>query len=544
MGCGGAPVTLTFSKEWTLPGPVMGAFIDAREPYEVLLGPVGSAKTVGAVVKSLTKTLQQKPQRDGVRRRKLCAVRDTYVNLWKSTIPSICAFIPAEGDGITFTGAKGHPATHTIRFGVQGLGKVEFTIDYVAIGDRAAEDALRGYEPTDFDLDEGDRLNRDVPSYALTRVGRFPPPSEVEPYCPAIYIPCNAPIIDTWLYDDIVHKLVEGVNFFRQPPAVLPDGNGGYRVNPAAENLHNVGTAYYQRQIDAFAAGLMDETEFRRMLLTEFGYSRDGKSVYLDEWGKPLFRDGWHVAKEILEPDPRLKLIIGFDGGSTPAAIFRQHAHSGQRRVLDEVVCSHGTDPADFAKQVNIKLSERFRKFAKEDIVCGGDPATFHGDKYLADERVFAKVFERESGLRVQPAGPPSNSFQLRRQAMTRTFKGHIAGGQPMFLLSPVCRRYRKALNGGYVFNRVLVAAGVGATKWRDEPDKGPDSHIAEADQYGELIGGGYDDIVRRTSAADFNPLLQRNPAARPGFGANGVRNSGDRDGFAPQGELMCELGE
>lgn len=539
----GARLMVQFLKAWNSPGPVIDAFMEARERVEITLGPVGSGKTSGAMIKSLRKTAQQAPTpsgpRAGFRQRKLCVVRDTYVNLWKSTIPSWNKWVPQEGPGCTWQGAKGHPAAHTILFEDEQYGKLEFSVDFVAFGDKSPEDIVRGYEPTDWLFEEGDLLGDGAISEAANRMGRFPDPALVDVYRPSIYITCNAPIIDTWLYNTILDKMRPGIDYFRQPGALLRDKQGKYRLNPAAENLHNVKPQYYLDQIALIEQGLKDEMDVRRMLMSEFGFSRDGRPVYLDADGNPLFRDTWHVAERELTPDRRHPLIIGVDQGASPAASIRQHLPNGQRRILHSIPCVHGVDVADFAEMVNRVLSQRFRGWDKGDIHVFGDPACFQGQDYNAPERVFARKFSQVTGLAMRPGGPMNNSFATRKMAMQRVLAGHLPGGDPMFLLCPIhAKALRKALNGGYHFRRILVALASGQLKWTDEPVKNMDSHIADADQYAELGGGGFDETMGRTKAAEDNPLLKRGPG---GWGGQRTTFAGAEQ---PRGELMCELGE
>ena len=484
-----------FARRWITPGPVMDAFLSARKPVECVMGPVGSGKTSGALIKPTLKLREQKPGLDGKRKRKVAVVRDTYVNLWKSTIPTWWKWMPPQGEGIGWNGAVGHPAQHRITVNMRGLGEMEIIYDFIAIGDRDPEDAMRGYEVTDWILDEADRLQERVLSYGLTRLGRYPEGANDLNCHPAVHLICNAPEFDTWLADLITDTFVPGVDFFRQPPALVADGAGGYVVNDKAENIHNVTRGYYQSQADAFRRGMMDEMEVRRMLLCEFGYSREGKPIYADN-----FRDGRHVAKHELEPDKGLKLVIGVDGGRSPAATFRQVMPNGQRRVLDEICCDHGTSIRNFASLVNRKLAADWREWGPGNIVCGADPATFFGADKLQGESAWVEIFAAETGLRVRPGGDMKNSLTVRLDAINATLRGTTDGEQPLFLLSPRCRRLRKAMNGGYRWRRVQVAVG-GSLRWSEEPVKDDHSHVCDADQYGELVSGGYAEILGRRRA-------------------------------------------
>src|SRR5262249_55697785 len=150
----------------------------------ILNGPVGSGKTTACLVKAVVLAARQRISHGRyatiagvsdplpVRRFKLTVVRDTYRQLWRSTIPSWWKRVPkAVG---TWEGAAGGPATHSIDMALGDGTALEFFIDFAAIGDHDIEEFMRGYEPTAWYLNEADLLAREVYQWARTRWGRFP----------------------------------------------------------------------------------------------------------------------------------------------------------------------------------------------------------------------------------------------------------------------------------------------------------------------------------------------------------------------------------
>lgn len=234
--------------EWRAPGPVAARFMASSAMVQFLNGPVGSGKTTAVMIKLIKLARQQAPstrdtvvvdrQRLPVRKFKVCCVRDTYRQLWATTLPSWFKRIPKEAG--EFSGSAGGPASHRVTFAPGDGTAVDFLIEFIAIGENAVEDVLRGYEPTCFYLNEADLLAKEVYTYARGRAGRYPDMSEGGPSWYGVLGDCNAPELINWLYQDIFKSPPEGVDLFRQPSGLSAD----------AENLANLPAGYYANQTD------------------------------------------------------------------------------------------------------------------------------------------------------------------------------------------------------------------------------------------------------------------------------------------------------
>ena len=175
---------------WQSPGPVSSGFMASTAKVDILNGPVGSGKTTTSLMKLLRTSCKQQISLtdtargvDGgrwpVRKTRWCVVRDTYRQLWKTTMPSWFNRIPRSvGE---FTGAENAPASHRVEFALKDRTIAQVQVDFLAIGDNAVEDVLRGYEPTGFYLNELDLLAKEVFEHAILRTGRFPIMDECGP---------------------------------------------------------------------------------------------------------------------------------------------------------------------------------------------------------------------------------------------------------------------------------------------------------------------------------------------------------------------------
>jgi hypothetical protein len=504
------------SLSWEPPGPVANAFFHQTGPVGCLEGPIGGGKTVTVLTKNIYRASRQNPSRfDGWRKFKLAVVQKTYRQLWRSTIPSWWKRVPqSTGDWV---GAKDGPATHTLKFQMPNGDKILMIVEFGAIGDHDVEDFMRGYEPTRWYLVEADLMVKQVLVYARGRAGRFLSTEEAEPVDYGVDMDCNTPEFGSWLEEMRGRELREGIELFRQAPALLDDGAGGYIVNPAAENLHNLPRDYYANQIAGQPQWYID-----RMLLMRAAYNQAGLPVF-----QKSFSDHNHVAKRELEPDPSRQLLVGLDGGPTlnPAAVIRQRTSLGQWRAIDELYMGHGVGAERFAENFVKLLGERYRPWltalekwdrsAPRDeapILGFVDPSAMGGTDKEAEELTWQQIFQAKTGIPTRPAR--TNSFTVRRDAVENTFKRRLDGDQPANLISPRCVQLRRGYNAGYRYRKILVQTG---DRYTAEVEKNEWSHLCDADQYVILEAGEYETVmgikarrangVRQTRAmTDENP--------------------------------------
>lgn len=214
---------------------------------QILNGPVGSGKTTAVMIKLIRLASKQQPSTcdtinlNGevrkVRKFKVCCVRDTYRQLWKTTLKSWWKRIPKEAG--EFVGSEGGPASHRILFAQDDGTVVDFLIEFIAIGENSVEDVLRGYEPTCFYLNEADLLAKEVYTYSRGRAGRYPDMSEGGPTWYGVLMDCNAPELTNWLFQDVFMKRPASVDLYIQPSGLSSE----------AENVPNLPKGYYEDQI-------------------------------------------------------------------------------------------------------------------------------------------------------------------------------------------------------------------------------------------------------------------------------------------------------
>lgn len=511
---------MSLDRRWVAPGPVSARFMQSRAFMAILNGPVGSGKTstvfqklvnlAAAQAPSPNRTLWGRPATRPVRRFRVTIMREDYRSLWRTVIRSWQAWFPDEKG---WSGAVNAPARHELTFALDDGTVVEFIAEFAAIGDNDIEEFMRGFEPTCFYLNELDLQARDLVKHAILRAGRYPAMSEGGPSWYGILADCNAPILDSWLYDEVFlgvkpadeeETALEGlVELFRQPGA----------GDPGAENLSNLPPGYYERQRRV----LGDKYLIRRMIDNQPAPSRSGKPVHEE------FNDFLHVAPAELAALEGLPLILGFDAGLDPAMAVYQKLATGRWNLLDELCASHGTGPIQFARLVNEMLAERYPDWhrvptegeraspaswdASEQFGWQGgrgrrssirawcDPAATYGGSPGSEaeaEQTWCDLVSYHTGIRIRPA--PTNNTTDRRAALKRVLT-LMPDGKPAFQLSPRCKVIRAGLAGQFRYRRLQLAR---EDRYADEVDKNFHSHICEAAEYPLVADGEMAEVHER----------------------------------------------
>lgn len=441
---------------WTVPGPVSAAFMQSDQFVRAIKGPYGSAKTSSAMVDILFKAIRQPRCLDGKRHHKALLLRDTYRDLYKTTLPTWFSWFPKElGD---FVGGTDRPFTHTIEF-EDKFGIIKLTVEGAAIGEHKAEDVLDGYEPTQVFLNAASSLNEDVLRYMIGRMGRYPTammlPAGVRAWT-GISLDFNPPDTDHWLYKRFVEMELSNHVLFDQP--------GGR--DPAAENVKNLDPEYYDRMIEGNEAWWT-----RRFVDNQWGYSREGEPVY------PQYDDTIHCAPVKLSPLPDRPIGIGIDGGKTlrPAIIFGQIDQEGCWRLIDELVPGRCGASA-CSDKFNALRTEKYSNF---EFYAFGDPTIADGADRENGELAWSDTFYARTGIHIELA--PSNELGLRLDAVKDALERRLPGGRPGLQMDPSMKILRKGFASHYRMKRVRTAS---TDRFEDKPEKNDFSHPHDALQY------------------------------------------------------------
>jgi hypothetical protein len=450
--------------EYAPQGPTLEQYLLSRDQRTFICGPLGSSKTNASCWKAFRTMLDQAPNKEGVRKTRVAAVRNTYPDLFGTTIKDWLDMF--EGLGKFLKGGM-EPPTHYLSFKLEDGTRVEAEMVFLALDRAEHVKKLRGLQLTAAWINETKEIPFAIVSMLDLRVGRYPQDMPATWY--GIFGDTNAPDTDHWYYRLAEVDRPEGWTFLKQPGGLIRDDKDSpWRENPAAENLHNLPPGYYLK-----GAQGKDEDWVLVNLANEYGFVKDGKPVY------PDYRDSTHCRP--FELAPGIGLDIGLDFGLTPAALIGQRQPNGQWRVRKELV-TEDTGVIRFAAELKRFLASEFPGFKVATIT--GDPAGDQRQPGDSEERTVFQLLEAED-IMAKPAR--TNDFAIRTETFSAPMRRMI-DGEPGFLIHPDCVVTRKGLQGGYCFKRIKVA---GDERFRDVPDKNKYSHPCEAGQYMIMGAGG-----------------------------------------------------
>lgn len=469
------------------PGPISDAFLLDRSFISIIIGPVGSAKTMTALRKLRRVGMRQKGRLDarGVywRKARVGVIRETYPNIEKNTLPSWFR-IHAETDG-KFTWKA--PFTHRLQLilAQDAAGKAtdvcELEVEFRAIGDRSVEEACRGWEVVAVLIDETDLQPAELLAYLSGRVGRS---SDLDPSMVVdqqIIMSLNAPYMDNWVYGLAIEKnLGDWVDpalseILGTRPLLTTFIQPGGR-EPGAENLHNLPRGYYQLQV---AANRHRPDYIARMIDNKFVPMQHGQPV------NPQFDYTAHVRE--LDWDKSRMLIVGFDQGLYAAAVASQRLALGQLRSLREVVSFRDNGilsklgPTAFGQMVKAMLAEHFPDVREENIRLVGDPAAWAASDREDSEHDWILAFRQAIGLK--PHRAKTNKAALRNEAVWRA----MSARDGYAVDSRHCPHLIKGHLGGYRYAKGDMKDG--ETRGHLDIADTVFTHVCDAEQYAAVEG-------------------------------------------------------
>lgn len=453
-------------------GEVLQQFSDCRERNSFIMGPLGSGKTVQSILKIFDLMCEQEPvkRKDhrnyNVRLTRWIAARNTYSELFSTTIKD---WLEIHGDLGVFKQGSKEPPTHRLDFDLEDGTRVLAEVMFIAFDRPDHVKKARGIQATGVWLNETKEHSKSVVDMLDLRVGRYPSKKEgIMPTWHGMIGDTNAPHEDHWYYKLAEEEKLDDWKFFRQPGGVFRHADGeGWIVNPAAENIGNLVEGYYLKGMQ----GKSDDW-IKINLANEYGYVSSGKPVH------PRYVDSVHCVDLDFKPTKGIPIVIGFDFGRTPAAVFMQRQPAFNRWVAFDEFIADNMSAVTFAPELKKYIEAEYPNMTFRGW---GDPS---GDNkgQGTDDTPFKII--RGAGIPCIPT--QSNKPLLRRAALEEPMTEICMDGKPRFIILPKCRMTRKGLQGGFCYRRIQTTS----ERYTDEPDKNEYSHPVEALEYG-LQGEG-----------------------------------------------------
>lgn len=402
-----------------------------------------SGKSSACVMEIVRKAHEQVPGPDGIRRSRWAVIRNTYSQLKDTTIRTFHDWYPPK--------LFGEYRVTDHMYIITKFPNVHLEILFRALDRPDQVSNLLSLEVTGAWFNEVREVPKTIVEAMDARIGRYPSKRDGGASWYGMIMDTNPPDEDSYVYKMFEKTRPEGWKIFKQPSG----------LSTHAENSKHLPKNYYTN----LAKG-KDEMYVRVYIHGQYGFIVSGKPVFSS------FVDNVHVAPHNLEPQKGLDVIVGFDFGLQPACAIGQITPMGQLRIIDELV-SDGMGLRQFCENQLLPLLRR--KYFGMNVMGFGDPSGT--SRAPTDESTcFEVLHSREIGLsNIEPA--PTNAI-MPRIAAVELFLNKMYAGEPAFILSPNCHFLRKAMNGGYHYEKQPKGSG---EEYKPMPVKNFSSHISDA---------------------------------------------------------------
>lgn len=478
------------------PSEVGAEFMQSDKFCRLLMGAVGSGKSVTCVHELVRLACAQAPNKDGVRKTRTLIVRNTNQQLLDTTHRTVTDWLPIGQAGEWQATRK----IFTIRANLPDGTRVEAEWQFLPMDTK--EDVARALslETTFLWGNECRELTPEVIDGLLGRLNRYPSAKDGGATRACAIFDTNFPDEDTWWWDKAENP-PQNWSVHIQPPAIISkeqyidkygdnatlielQNNGPlvidpeapmldsqqkeWLVNPMADNLKFLAKDYYAQLVPGKSQDWLSV-----YLANKYGRSLSGVPVY-----DRSFVQEFHVSKEPLRHNrsPEYPIFIGQDFGRTPAAVFCQRDVRGRVLVLGEVT-SEGMGIDTFIKQkLNPYIARRFPGCTF--VVCP-DPAGFM--KQQLNEFTLVDSLKKAGFKCIQP---PSNDPDYRISAVEQLLNMQADGKAMLLIDGAECPMLVKGFKHGYRYKIRKTTGDVD-----DKIDKtNPHSHVHDALQYAALV--------------------------------------------------------
>jgi hypothetical protein len=443
-------------KQYTAP-PTISQFMRAftQKRVSMMLGPIGSGKTVGMLMTLLQWGMLQQPNLDGMRKTRFAVVRNTRPQLRDSVIRSVFDWIDVGDPRVEWRDTS---MTLAIGYPMPDGTSIRTELMFRALDDQQDAAKLLSVEYTGFWLSEF----REIPVSLLTdvrsRAGRYPNKNDGGATFHGVIGESNFPVKGSDWYRLLEVERPDWLQLFKQPSA----------LSAQAENTENLPPTYYQELMQGSTPSWQEAH-----ILCEYPEANDGQAVF-----RRTFERDRHVAKDPLRPITGIAggppIIVGVDQGRSPGALFGQLDGRGRLNVYHELHASN-IGMRRFAGEYIVPYIQQH--FMTTPVIVITDPAAAH--KTEVDDESPLDVL-RGAGLHAIPA--PTNQIDRRLEAVDRLLTAHDG-----IIIDPRCTELIAALSYRYRYKTKPDGQLREAV-----PEKlHPWSDLADALQYIALSAGG-----------------------------------------------------
>lgn len=468
-------------------GNMLGKFLASDAAVQMIIGPLGSGKTLGTIMKILKLMMEIPPQKDGVRRSRWVAVRNTYGELKTTTMKDWLQVVPPTVAHVN----NNAPMEQKLRFDLADGSSMDAEIIFLSLDRDEDVKKLRGIQATGVWLNEVSEIPLSIVAMARGRC-RFPSRSTMSVKNEAmvwrgVIGDTNSPDEEHWLkkaYDEPPDDWA----VFRQPGGIIADGRGGWYPNLKAENLQHLPENYYENLMSGATKDYISV-----FLANDWGIYIDGRACI------PGFSDQTHSCPD-RDMNPDLPVYIGLDFGLSPAAVFLQQeetAHGLVWYVFHEICPEEDLGATRLAEEYLKPAITRLCQ-PEQEVHIFGDPSG--SNRSQADDSMTVFLALSNAGIDASPSF--TNDWSARVNAVARPLGRLIGGDTPGLQICKRCIMLRQGLAGKYRYRKIQGSRRDGDI-YSLAPLKNRWSHVCEALQYALIGGGELDDTPQDTLKAE-----------------------------------------
>lgn len=449
-------------------------YSDCTNYFQILKGPLNCGKTSACLMRIWMITMNQEPSNDGVRYARWGVIRDTAVNLQRSTIKTWEGWYPPD----KFGEVKGKPPYYHFK-----NDKIDLEVLFFNL---ATPDHIKNVKSTDFTgvyFNECQYVNDPLIFSELRgRTARYPSKRMGGGIGRFLIIAdCNPPSTSHWIYHYVERQKRDRWKIYHFPPAIIKaegelnlkreefalDATGKKWINNPDADYRNLTSDpdWWLRSAEG-----EDPERIKILLCGEYGVMSEGTPVH------PQFNDNIHYSSVKLAANPNLPICLGWDFGNTPACAVIQMQSDGRIFVLDEFPTEHDFLRI-FATDTVLPALDRKYPWWRQNHISVHDPA---GLGATGDGKTAADIL-RELDVESIPAF--SNSLEFRRDAL-KFYLSKLINGSPSIVFSSNCHVIREGLMGHFQYEILPSTKLDQVPTLKETPKKNFYSHICEALEY------------------------------------------------------------
>jgi hypothetical protein len=419
--------------------------LDNEHLVRVLVGPVGSGKSMGSIIEIMRRSTQQTPYNE-IRYTRWALIRNTLQQLKQTVLSDIQQYF---GSIIHY-----FVSDSTIQIRLRLPDGTRIHSDWLLLPLDTKEDVrkLLSMQLTGAWINELREIPIEIIPRLIRRLGRYPSKEMGGPSWYGLIGDTNPWDTDSPYHDRLVLNPDPKWALYHQPSG----------VGPYAENVENLPPGYYET-----VSSEHDIDEYQVYVESQWGTSNAGQAVFRKSFHAPT-----HVKDMKLIVNPNRPLMVGLDFGRTPCALIGQIDNYGRAIIMKEVV----TEGMGLLQMVDDHLKPVLMSepFAGRRIFIVGDPAGRQRSQ-VTEETPFDVL--KDEGLLAYPAS--TNNIDNRLLAVERLFTKQISGEPAIQINREGCPILIQSLGNKYRYRKKRDG------QFEDTPEKlHPWSDICDALQY------------------------------------------------------------